>query len=249
MRNFSLVVFISFLFAGSIKGNGTSQLKYRIQCGTTSEYTSSDELKVIPDLRTFTLPTGSKIYFSGGYFNEYICAQKRLKEIQITGFDKAFIRVFKHSNILSKSLGDKYIEKVEFKISQKTSRDSEYSTKKIVTKNQSTKQKVYSRAEITNIKKKNALRKAKEKAVLETKERQRQERDLADLITVVKEPPVFKIFLGKSSLNNSESKKFKLLENEIVYTYKNRKETIYTVGFYNNEQEAKKNLSKYKSNR
>lgn len=231
---------------------GNSQLKYRIQCATSSDAILTNNFKEIPDLKTFTLPSGSKLYFSGGYFNKYLLAQKRLDEVKSAGFDKAFIRVFKYSSLLSKSVGDSYIEKVKNKILLAALNDTTSADNKVISASPKPSNRVYSRAEIIQIKEKAAQRKARKKAKNETskeknKEEKNKEENIVEFDDMVKEPPVFKICIGKYILAEGEFKEFKQLKDEIIYTYQNRKETTYAVGFYKNEKEAQKDLLTYRN--
>ena len=248
MKILTTLLIALFLLVVPHMSYGSGQLKYRIQCGLSSDTDLHQKLNAIPDLKTFTLPSGSKIYFSGGYFNKYTQAKKRLEEVRGAGFSDAFIRVFKYSNLLSRSVGDSYIEKVKIKIQVSLMRDT-ISTNSTAVKVNTSPKKIYSRAEIERIKEKAALRKAKEKRENGSSEPKIKERkikvDEEEKENIVKEPPVFKIFLGKSN-NGEEGKEFKQLKNEIIYTYRERKETLYAVGFYKSEKEAQKHLLKYK---
>lgn len=245
----ALIVALVF-FATPCEASGNSQLKYRIQCATTSDNLTANKFKEIPELKTFTLPSGSKIYFSGGYFNKYLNAQKRLEEVKNAGFDKAFIRVFKYSSLLSKSVGDSYIEKVKVKIQLDALNDTIATENKVVNATPTQSGKFYTRAEINKIKERAARRKAKKKGGSEgsdVKINKEKEEKIVEFDIMVKEPPVFKIFLGKYTHADGEFKEFKELKNEIVYTYQDRKETTYAVGFYKDERAALKDLSKYKN--
>ncbi len=247
----ALIVALIF-FATPCEASGNSQLKYRIQCATSSDDLIANKFKEIPELKTFTLPSGSKIYFSGGYFNKYLKAQKRLEEVQNAGFDKAFIRVFKYSSLLSKSVGDSYIEKVKVRIRLDALNDTTAAENKVVNASPKPSKKIYSRAEIIKIKEKAAQRKARKKvgnggSHIKSKKEKAKEEDIEEFDDMVKEPPVFKIFLGKYNHVDGDFKEFKQLKNEIIYTYQDRKETTYAVGFYKNERGALKDLPKYQN--
>ncbi len=235
----------------SLKSYGSNQLKYRIQCAISSENRISQKFKKIPELKTFTLPTGSKIYFSGGYFNKYKIAQKRLELVKNAGFDKAFIRVFKYNNLLSRSVGDSYIEKVKYKISLNPESDTLQVRDNLGESTSLASKKVYSRAEVIKMKKEIAERNSRKKEKQEAlgviiKNKQLNIEDISTN-TIVNEAPVFKIFIGKHDNGTGEHMEFKELNNEIIYSYEGRKETKYAVGFYKNEKEANKNLPKYKN--
>ena len=82
---------------------------------------------------------------------------------------------------------------------------------------------------------------------IKSKKEKAKEEDIEEFDDMVKEPPVFKIFLGKYNHVDGDFKEFKQLKNEIIYTYQDRKETTYAVGFYKNEREALKDLPKYQN--
>ncbi len=231
--------------------NGSNQLKYRIQCAISSTNGISQKFKKIPELKTFTLPTGSKIYFSGGYFNKYAIAQKRLEIVQNAGFGNAFIRVFKYNSLLSKSVGDSYIKKVKNKILLNLESDTLLVVDKFDESISLVPGKVYSRAEFAKIKKKiaekNSRKKQRQEALGIIHKRKEINSQNISSNTIVNEAPVFKIFIGSQDNGIGDPMEFKKLKNEIIYSYEGRTETKYTVGFYQNEKEARKYLSKYKN--
>ena len=257
-------VLLAFMILGFhlVHASGNQQIKYRIQCGTSRDKLSSEKINEIFELKTFTLPSGSKIYFSGGYFNKYEIAKNRLKVVKTAGLSKAFIRVFKYNNMLSKTAGQKYIEiainkmAIVKSISKDTANISEAKLK--VSPTPTLSKKYYSLAEIEEIKKKNAERKsrkiAKEINIAAARKRAKEKKDAEKLkgeqgkkaSLVIKEPPVFKIMLGKSAVYNDQFESMSKLSDEIVYTYQNRHEIIYTVGHYENLSEAKKSLISFK---
>lgn len=235
----------------SLMANGSNQLKYRIQCAISSTNGISQKFKKIPELKTFTLPTGSKIYFSGGYFNKYAIAQKRLEIVQNAGFGNAFIRVFKYNSLLSKSVGDSYIKKVKNKILLNLESDTLLVVDKFDESISLVPGKVYSRAEFAKIKKKiaekNSRKKQRQEALGIIHKRKEINSQNISSNTIVNEAPVFKIFIGSQDNGIGDPMEFKKLKNEIIYSYEGRTETKYTVGFYQNEKEARKYLSKYKN--
>ena len=231
--------------------NGSNQLKYRIQCAISSTNGISQKFKKIPELKTFTLPTGSKIYFSGGYFNKYSIAQKRLEIVQNAGFGNAFIRVFKYNSLLSKSVGDSYIKKVKNKILLNIESDTLLVVDEFDESISFVPGKVYSRAEFAKIKKKiaekNSQKKQRQDALGKIHKREEIKSQNISSNTIVNEAPIFKIFIGRQDNGIRDHMEFKKLKNEIIYSYEGRKETKYAVGFYQNEKEARKYLSKYKN--
>lgn len=261
MKNLIPLIVLLFAFSKSVSAFSNQQIKYRIQCATSADKALLEKLTDVPELKSFTLPSGTKIYFSGGYFNKIQTAQDRLEAVHAVGFKTAFIRVFKYNNMLSKPVGDTYIENAKKKVIIQDAAKKEEKTIAFREKPAEKKtQKVYSRAEVDAMKKKVADRKAKEAAtvakiekaklatkkevVILKKEEKIEEKKKAAFI--VDEPPVYKILLGRVKSKNDPFEAVSKLNNEIVYTYEDRNEIIYAVGFYENEADADKALPNYK---
>ncbi len=261
MKNLIPLLVLLFALSKTTIASSNQQIKYRIQCATSADKDLIEKLSDIPELKSFTLPSGNKIFFSGGYFNKIGTAQARLEEVKAVGFKSAFIRVFKYSNMLSKPVGDQYIENAKKKViiqeeSKKTVQTSSVASK--ATTNSS--QKIYSRAEVEAMKKKAAERKAKAEAakvktvkaevVLEKKEVKTEEvkesvEKKKKPAFIVDEPPLYKVMLGSVKSRNDPFEAVSKLNNEIVYTYEARNEIIYAVGYFDDEKAAKKALPNY----
>ncbi len=237
------------------------QIKYRIQCATSADKDLMVMLEKVPELMTFTLPTGSKIYFSGGYFNKYQAAEARLEEVRKVGIKSAFIRVFKYSNMLSKPVGDEYLKNAKNKIAiaeaeKKTLASAPVSN---AVKKESA-PKMYTREEIEALKKKAAERKVKEEKMAAKKEVVKEVVEVEEKPEVIvendekkkeaeyaiDEPPVYKISLGKTKSKNDKFEAVSKLNDEIIYTHESNNEIIYAIGFYGNEAAALKDLAKYR---
>lgn len=257
-----LIVLFVFALQNAVSA-GNQQIKYRIQCATSADKDLMSKLSEVPELKSFTLPSGSKIYFSGGYFNKYLIAKARLEEVKSAGFKSAFIRVFKYNNMLSKPVGDHYIENAKNKLLLEISRakDTSNLNRAQVKSKPATTRKLYTRAEVEAMKKKAAERKAKVeeskvKEIVKVEEKKeeeiepiaevKQEKKEEKKENMVTEPPVYKIMLGKSKSKNDQFEAVSQLNNEIIYTYEVRNEIIYAVGFYGNEAAAKSALAKFK---
>lgn len=255
------VAILLLVFIGNGFASSNNQLKYRIQCATSSDKDLLDELHKIPELAKFTLPSGSRIFFSGGYYDKLEEAQQRLQKVQNVGFKSAFIRVFKHNNMLSKPVGDRYIKDMAIKVAiEQTKKDSAKLTSQISKKET---QKIYTRAEVEALKKKALARKIVREKLEKAKEASGAEvnKEIKDTVKVeekkqekedlnnghVDEPPVYKIFVAKTALKDEEPAITQKLLGEIVYSYTERDNKIYTVGFYGNEAAAIKDLKKFKS--
>ena len=260
MKNLIPLLVLLFAFSKTTFASSNQQIKYRIQCATSADKDLIEKLSDIPELKSFTLPSGNKIYFSGGYFNKIGTAQARLEEVKAVGFKSAFIRVFKYSNMLSKPVGDQYIENAKKKIviqeEVKKTVQANASATKVTTKSS---QKIYSRAEVEAMKKKAAERKAKAEAakvktvkkevLIEKKEVKVEEKEPVEKkkkpAFIVDEPPVYKVMLGSVKSRNDPFEAVSKLNNEIVYTYEARNEIIYAVGYFDEEEAAQKALPNY----
>lgn len=264
MKKFKLIILLLLAFVTlQVVAAGNNQIKYRIQCATSTEADVLNLLSNVPDLKSFTMPSGMKIYFSGGYFNKFELAEARLKEVQAVGLKSAFIRVFKYNNMLSKPIGDRYIAEAKQKVTLAKNKITEKPEVSTVVKTNKTK--VYSRKEIDDLKQKAADRKqkaldllAKEKEELATKasvvtkakevelaEAKEEEEEVKEEENMVSEPPIYKILVGRSSDKNSNLESVSQLNSEVVYSYELRNEIIYAVGFYGNEAAAKTALKEF----
>lgn len=247
-----------FLFVTFFSKAEAYQLKYRIECGKSTDKNVFQVINKIPELRKFMMPTGGQIYFSGDYFENYPSAKERLAAVQELGFSKAFIRVFKYRRMLSKQAGDVYIVKIEellkkdlamVKDSVETS-SAEFSSvqnkKKVV-------RKTYTKAEIKELKRK---RKAKKEALalnkVDSTKSKKKEHELIlkkeEIIEegIVEESPVYKILLGKTGKNDEMPANVESLTDEVVYSYEEGSVKYYAVGFFETDEHAKKRLSHYK---
>tara|TARA_B110000211_G_C14079019_1_gene553577 strand:+ start:1641 stop:2528 length:888 start_codon:yes stop_codon:yes gene_type:complete len=259
-RFFYLLVLVLFT---TISNAGSYQLKYRIECAKSNDLDLIKVINKIPELRTFMLPSGSEIYFSGDYFFTFPEADTRLNEIKALGFKDAFIRVFKYQKMLSKPVGNRYITKVialekrkEIRREKEERASLEFNSKE---KKETKRFKAYSKAEVEALKEKSKLlKKAKEaklvanriKASKKEKEDKVEKLDEIKLseTRVVDEAPVFKILLAKTSKAEKTPDLVQLLTDEVVYSYLEGSKKYYAVGFYETSKHAnrrKKTYAKY----
>lgn len=265
MKKFKLIIVLLLAFVTlQVVAAGNNQIKYRIQCATSSEAGVSSLLKEVPELKSFTMPSGMKIYFSGGYFNKIESAVQRLKEVQAIGLKSAFIRVFKYNNMVSKPIGDKYIAEAKQRVVVSTDKAVEKLT--TLASSKPTKTKLYSRKEIDALKKKAEERKAKaaeefkkeqdaiakdttvtpmEEGDVE-EEQEQVEEEVQEEENMVSEPPVYKILVGRSSDKKNTFEDIAKVNSEVIYSYNLRNEIVYAVGFYGNEAAAQIALKSFK---
>lgn len=254
-----IIYTVVFLLVTTFVQAEAYQLKYRIQCATSSDADLIEVINKIPELNKFILPSGGQIYFSGQYFDVFQDAKIRLEEVKSIGFKDAFIRVFKYKRMLSKEAGDVYIEKVELitrkEIERKALEEKEISfapikeeaPKKVV------KRKTYTREEINEIRAKRAAvkKEAEEEIVVKKKEEVEEiETKKEEVIeeeedNVVDEAPIYKILLAKTKVGDKSPEQLKELADEVVYSYQEGNEKYFAVGFYETSHEAKRALGNY----
>lgn len=260
MRNkiFYLVVFVMI---ATVSKAGSYQLKYRIECAKSNDQDLISIINKIPELRTFMLPSGSEIYFSGDYFFTYPEAKTRLDEVVSLGFKDAFIRVFKYQKMLTKPVGNRYITKVEALIERKAiekKKAEELSFRAPVAVKNKVVRKTFTKKEIEERKKKRALAKktAEEKLAVKTTKKLKKEAEDNTSKTeekeeevgfgIVDEAPIYKILLAKTKSSDETPDLVQLLTDEIVYSYKEGRTKYYAVGFYETSKHAERRKDSYK---
>jgi len=240
---------------------GSYQLKYRIECAKSNDKSLIQVISEIPELRTFMLPSGSKIYFSGDYFLTYPEAKTRLEQVQGLGFKDAFIRVFKYQKMLSHPLGKHYIKKVVALEKRKEVQRKNSETRKkmiVASKIKEAPRKTYTKREIETRKKKREIKKTViatievvDKKELIKKEEVKEEvivknKEEVDVLTNVDEAPVYKILLAKTKPNEGAPDLLQLLADEVVYSYREGKVKYFAVGFYKTSTHADRRKDAYR---
>lgn len=209
-----LVLITTFSNAGSY------QLKYRIECAKSNDLDLLKVINKIPELRTFMMPSGSRIYFSGDYFFTYPEADRRLNEIKALGFKDAFIRVFKYQKMLSKPVGNRYITKI-VELEKKKGLKAEGKEAKLTTN--------VSEGFVSSVK----------------KEVVPNNKDVVDENSTVDEAPIFKILIAKTMESDVTPDLVQLLTDEIVYSYLEGVKKYYAVGFYETSKHAERRKMSY----
>lgn len=235
-KTLQILAFFSILFC-SAKIASNTQLKYRIQCATSSEKKLLDSLHRIPDLKSFTLPAGNKIFFSGGYFDKYLDAESRLEKVKSLGFKNAFIRVFKYNIMLTKLVSKKYIDDLKSRFS---AHDTEKDDSIAVDFAFKEKIETYTKTEVNTIRNDSLVIKG-DKKIVEIVEKLDAVKD--NLIT---EPPTFKILVARSKSISDIPDIVLELNNEVIKLFHQETGTVFALGFYGNLAAAKYDLAKYK---
>lgn len=234
-RTIQILAFFLILFC-SAKVSSSTQLKYRIQCATSSQKKLLDSLNRIPDLKSFTLPDGSKIFFSGGYFDKYLDAECRLEKVKSLGFKNAFIRVFKHNDMLTKPFSKKYIDDLKARF---LARNTEKYDSIVIDFASKEKTKTYTKTEANTIRNYALLSgENKELALVEKLDTVKE-----NLIT---EPPTFKILVARTKGISDIPDVVSELSNEVIKLFDQKTGTVFALGSYGNLAAAKKDLAKYK---
>ena len=234
-RTLKILAFFLILLC-SAKVYSSNQLKYRIQCATSSEKKLLDSLHIIPDLKSFILPAGSKIFFSGGYFDKYLDAESRLENVKSLGFKNAFIRVFKNNVMLTKPLSKLHIDNLKARVS---ARNIENYDSVVIDLASKEKTKTYTKIE-ANIIRNDAL------VSVENKELAFVEKLDTVKENLITEPPTFKILVARSKGISDIPNVVSELSNEVIKLFDQKTGTVFALGSYGNLAAAKKDLAKYK---
>ncbi len=233
---------------------------FRVQCSTNETPDFLEVYNRIPERQSYILPTGSTMYFSGAYFNEYESAKERLDEVRELGISSAFIRVFKSSRFLSRDVSEVLLkELLAKKESDRLLNNGEkesggksklrtMSRKELVayrnkkSKNKTTNSRVdYKDIELPSENKQTLSSTSGRSNKLKVKTLKN-----ADNFKVT-EAPVFKILIGKTTGSKELPETINTVD-ELVYENKEGNNNYFTIGFYSSKKEAKKALNGYRSN-
>lgn len=227
-----LVLLLSTIF---VVKTSASEYKFRVQCFTSGDEGVLELFNAIPEITFFTFPSGSKIYFSGGYFENYTDAKNRLDVVKSKGVNDAFIRVFKGDKFLTEELNRKYLP-----IAIKQSIENESFNRR------RTEEKYRMHFLVDSIKE---VKLAKALKVVEI-----EKEDSVIIPNLIKniedqyvtEAPTYKIQL--LSANKKETTPNQVLEfNEVIYEIINGNEKIFSVGSFSKESEAQVSLQEIKN--
>lgn len=237
LGDFSQVVFAS------------TPIKYRIQCAISSDKTPFRKIQQIPDLQLYILSSGTKLYFSGSFYFELIKADSILKVVKDSGFKSACIRVFKGEVLLSRIEGDNLIKLIKYK---------DQSNQEVALQMPNIKEMpIINKITIDSV-----LIESKKEVKLSKKEPDKNVIVLSELSqpperkngegaivnsSMVPDPPIFRIYLANVSVDSLSPDFISELSSEKVFMFNQNNQKYYLIGTYENEEEAFKDLKKYKT--
>ncbi|MFT6716392.1 MAG: hypothetical protein ACJA0Q_001031 [Saprospiraceae bacterium] len=233
----------------------STAFSFRVQCTKKGDPNLLTVFNKIPDRQSYMLPSGTTLYFSGGYFKNLGIAQNRLEVVKNLGIDEAFIRVFMNKAYLSDRVSANMLDNLMKEYKENLAYDDSVSkvSPEIV---ELPKKKTYTREEFAALKRSKRIAKGGERGTgtneLVSKAASREEKksikesvkDFGDNFKV-QEEPVFKILLSVTNGDVSLSSDFDLV-NDIIYENNIGNKNYFTVGFFKDIEEAKSELSKYK---
>lgn len=234
-----------------------SAFSFRVQCTKSGDPDLLQVFNKIPERQAYTLPSGTKLYFSGGYFDNLGLAQNRLDLVHEVGIDKAFIRVFKNraylsdrvsSDMLARLMSD-YKDELAYEDSIAKVR-SEMSSVKRKEEEMSTQMAQEKRVRRTSRMHQNAKDK---KRIISKKVAEREEEDgvkeeiddFGDNFKVEK-APIFRVLLDEKEGSALLSSDFDVI-NDIIYENRIGNITYFSVGFHPDNIAAKKQLDELSS--
>ena len=232
---------------------------FRVQCSSDRKENLIQVFNKIPERKSYTLPTGSTIYFSGGYFLELKAAISRLEEVHQLGIKDAFIRVFKNHSFLSEQVSYNLLQRlmVEYENPRVTYDTAHMAqTKELITRKN---KKYYNIVEIDKsagqAAKVAAARAEQKEGKVKRKEGEVKEEDEKNQIIAsidefgskvqVRELPQYKVLIGKKPSKANDPEILSQM-NEIIYEHKNGNVVYYTVGYFESCAQAEQALVSYK---
>lgn len=234
----------------------STAFSFRVQCTKKGDRNLLDVFNKIPDRQSYMLPSGTKLYFSGGYFKNLGIAQNRLDVVKNLGIDQAFIRVFKNRAYLSDRVSANMLEQLMKDYEENMAYDDSMArvNPQVI---ELPKKKTYTKEEFAALKRSRRISLKGEDGTgsneLVTKAAKREEKesiknsvdDFGDDFKV-QEEPVFKILLAVTTGNASLSSEFDMVSG-IIYENNVGNKNYFTVGYFKEVNEALVELEKYKS--
>jgi len=234
----------------------SSAFSFRVQCTKKGDPNLLKVFNKIPDRQSYTLPSGTKLYFSGGYFKSIGVAQNRLEVVKNLGIDQAFIRVFKNRTYLSDRVSANMLDKLMREYKEDLAYDDSVARAKpevieLPKKNTYTKEQFASLKRSKRIATKGKEGTGTNELVTKAASREKKEKikekveDFGENFKV-QEEPVFKILLSVTKGGVSLSSVFDTV-NDIIYENNFGNKNYFTVGFFKDVKLAEAALAKYKS--
>ena len=259
MRNSALLL-ITMMFLSQFAY--AVAFSFRVQCSSDRKENLIQVFNKIPDRKSYTLPTGATIYFSGGYFFELEEALERLEEVHQLGIEDAFIRVFKNHSFLSEQVSNNLLQQLMQEYEHpKVTYDSAYMA---VTKEKITRKKkqYYNIVEVDKTNQLGESPRASSQAKVETSTPRSSSEKVGELKEEVKiiasidelgervrvrELPQYKVLIAKKEGKGQDPAVLSEL-NEIIYEHKNGNVLYYTVGYFESCAQAENALYTYQKN-
>lgn len=234
---------------------------FRVQCSSNSKENLISVFNKIPERKSYTLPTGATIYFSGGYFYTLEEALERLGQVQKLGIEDAFIRVFKNRSYLSDQVSSVLLSQLMMEYEKpRVTYDTAYMAEaksKITQKNKKYYNIVETEATASgkgNSKEKEVAGSSAKEESSAAKTNQQTPSDLPKIKEtveelgtniIVRELPQYKILIAKKTGKGPAPKELEQV-NEIIYETKNGNIVYYTVGYFESYSQAKSAVELYK---
>lgn len=242
-------VVLTFCLFVLVSINATAvAFSFRIQCSKKGNPNLLSVFNKIPERQSYIMPTGTTMYFSGGYFADLGKAKMRLAEVHQLGITDAFIRVFRNHTYVSDQVSAVLLADLSFnyeKIQLKRKRQDSIQLAEARIKEQealkkSNRGKLLAENESNDIQSKKNMLKAKEGS----EEKKSLNESSSDSTLKVKESPVYKILVAEGKVGEMMDEKIGDL-NEIVYENRRENKVFFTVGYYNSVKKAEEALLNY----
>lgn len=241
MKNIVLGLFLLLAYQVS-----AVNFSFRVQCSSKESPDLLSVFNKIPERQVYIMPTGSALYFSGGYFDAYTEAKNRLDEVKKLGIKDAFIRVFKNRTYLSDEVSANLLEKLS-KEKNRLALNLNNTSFKNAGNDYRVNQSEENRQAILIAKaKKKRLEKSNAKNNDKIGDDKIVKKGLypTDFMVNVTEAPSYKILVATAE--GEEMKEDFSDLNEVVYENKLGNKVYYTIGYFASEKEAFEAIGKYK---
>lgn len=258
-----LLIPLCFIFKA---GFATDPIRFKIQATTSAEKLPKSQITKIDSLSTYVLPSGSKLYFSGGFYQELNKADSALLVVKQLGFKKACIRVFKGSVLLGRVEGESYLLSLRLKddaFNKQVLKETNLKKDTIVTEKKEIVKEAPEVSDVPEESEKDTTESALEdhedikeqfgdNVVLVDEQPDSVERAAGSTSIVVNSsfipnPPIYSIHIVNTPNNSSYPEVCSSITDEIIYVFNQNGRRYYLVGKYKNQEAAFAALQKYKT--
>lgn len=234
----------------------SSAFSFRVQCTKKGDPKLLDVFNKIPERQSYMLPSGTTLYFSGGYFKNLGIAQNRLEVVKNLGINQAFIRVFQNRRYMSDRVSAGMLNKLmaEYEENMRIADSASQAEFEII---ELPPKKTYSKEEFASLRRSKRISKKGEggtgsnELVTKAEKREEQENIKSEVDDFgedfkVQEEPVFKILLAVTSDDVPLSRDFDVV-NDIIYENNIGNKNYFTTGFFRAVDKADQELARYKA--